>query len=264
MKELHTFVVCAYKESAFLEECVRSLTEQTVKTNIIIATSTPNATINAVAEKYGLEVKVNTGEAGITGDWNFGLSLANTPLVTIAHQDDVYEPTYTEEVLTRLSHARRPILAFTDYFEIRRGERVYQNRLLRVKRFLALPIRLFPHSRFARRRALSLGNCICCPAVTYAREAFGDMAFDPAYAFVCDWDATERLSRLRGSFFFIRRPLMGHRIHEDSETSRLSASKRREEEEKELLGRFWPRPIARLLFRFYRHGADSNELTKDK
>lgn len=260
----HTFALCAYRESPFLEECIRSLLAQTEKSEILVATSTPSPFLTEICERYSLPLFVNPGEGGISNDWTFAVSCVKTPFFTIAHQDDVYEPTYTEEVLTRLSHARRPILAFTDYFEIRRGERVYQNRLLRVKRFLALPIRLFPHSRFARRRALSLGNCICCPAVTYAREAFGDMAFDPAYAFVCDWDATERLSRLRGSFFFIRRPLMGHRIHEDSETSRLSASKRREEEEKELLGRFWPRPIARLLFRFYRHGADSNELTKDK
>ena len=36
----HTFAVCAYKESEYLEECVKSLLEQTVKTNIIMATST--------------------------------------------------------------------------------------------------------------------------------------------------------------------------------------------------------------------------------
>lgn len=28
MKEKHTFVICAYKESAYLEECVKSLKEQ--------------------------------------------------------------------------------------------------------------------------------------------------------------------------------------------------------------------------------------------
>ena len=27
----HTFVICAYKESAFLEECIESLEEQTVR-----------------------------------------------------------------------------------------------------------------------------------------------------------------------------------------------------------------------------------------
>ena len=38
----HTFAICAYKESPYLEECITSLMEQTVKSEIFIATSTPN------------------------------------------------------------------------------------------------------------------------------------------------------------------------------------------------------------------------------
>ena len=34
----HTFTVCAYKESPYLEECVQSLINQTVKSKIIICT----------------------------------------------------------------------------------------------------------------------------------------------------------------------------------------------------------------------------------
>ena len=46
----HTFAVCAYKESPYLDECVRSLVEQTVKTNIAVYTSTPNDYIRGVAD----------------------------------------------------------------------------------------------------------------------------------------------------------------------------------------------------------------------
>ena len=42
MSAKHTFVICAYKESAYLEECILSLKQQTVKSNIIMITSTPN------------------------------------------------------------------------------------------------------------------------------------------------------------------------------------------------------------------------------
>ena len=38
-EQLHTFAVCAYKESPFLEECVRSLVRQTVKSRILIGVS---------------------------------------------------------------------------------------------------------------------------------------------------------------------------------------------------------------------------------
>ena len=38
----HTFAICAYKESPYLEECIESLMAQEMKSEIIICTSTPN------------------------------------------------------------------------------------------------------------------------------------------------------------------------------------------------------------------------------
>ena len=48
----HTFAICAYKESPFLEECIQSLLGQTIPSTIIIVTSTDNAYIQNMAEKY--------------------------------------------------------------------------------------------------------------------------------------------------------------------------------------------------------------------
>ena len=59
MKEKHTFVICAYKESAYLEECVKSLKEQKKESNIIMVTSTPNDYIKNICEKYDVELKIN-------------------------------------------------------------------------------------------------------------------------------------------------------------------------------------------------------------
>lgn len=95
----HTFAVCAYGESPYLEACLRSLKQQTVKTNILIATSTPNSLIGRLSKKYDIPVFVNTGEHGITQDWNFAYAQAQTKYVTIAHQDDVYDKKYAEEML---------------------------------------------------------------------------------------------------------------------------------------------------------------------
>ena len=58
MKKLHTFAVCAYKESPFLEECICSLLAQTVPADIVIATSTPNDYIDQIADTYNLPVIV--------------------------------------------------------------------------------------------------------------------------------------------------------------------------------------------------------------
>ena len=92
MKQLHTFAVCAYKESPYLEDCLQSLMAQTVDSHIIMATSTPNDFISSIAEQYNLPLFVNHGEGGITQDWNFAYTHADSKYVTIAHQDDIYEP----------------------------------------------------------------------------------------------------------------------------------------------------------------------------
>ncbi len=256
----HTFAVCAYGESPYLEECIRSLLSQTVKSKILISTSTPNALIKRVAETYGLPLYINEGEKGITGDWNFAISQTDTRFVTIAHQDDLYEPTYLEEVLKRADAEKSPILIFTEYYELRNGERVDNNRLLKIKKLMNMGYRPFPRSRWMRLRMLSIGNSICCPSVTYCMDAYGDFRFDGNFRFACDWDAWDRLARKKGAFLYIPKRLMAHRIHEESETTKQTAGSRRAEEEYSMFRRYWPKWIARRLSGFYAKGAESNQL----
>lgn len=47
----HTFAVCAYKESPYLESCIKSLVNQKVKSNIIVCTSTPCEFIENMTKK---------------------------------------------------------------------------------------------------------------------------------------------------------------------------------------------------------------------
>lgn len=119
----HTFVICAYGESSFLEECIQALMNQTVKSKILIATLTPNKLIKNMSEKYHLSVFVNDGVKGIAGDWNYACSICETPLVTIAHQDDIYEPWYLEQILKSVRNEEDILIVFTDYGEIRDGKK---------------------------------------------------------------------------------------------------------------------------------------------
>lgn len=68
--EMHTFVVCAYKESPYLENCLKSLKNQTVKSSIIMTTSTPNVFIKSLAEKYEVPLWIREGKSDIRDDWN--------------------------------------------------------------------------------------------------------------------------------------------------------------------------------------------------
>lgn len=261
-KEDFTFVICAYKQSPYLEECICSLINQRVKVNIILVTSTPCAYIEDLVRKYELPYYINIGKSGIAEDWNFGLSKAKGKVVTIAHQDDIYEPNFAKNVLNSINMQKKPLIAFTDYGELRDGKRITRNRLLQIKRIMLLPMRnrMLQNSIFVRRRILSFGSPICCPSVTFVRENLPSVIFQPGYRGGVDWQAWERLSRLKGAFVFCNDILMYHRIHEDSETSAIIADNNRTKEDFEMFCLFWPKWIARIIEHFYRKGEESNEV----
>ncbi len=258
----HSFVICAYKESPYLEECILSLKKQMLRSEILICTSTPNAYISGLAKKYDLPVYVNPGESGITQDWNFALSKVRTRYATIAHQDDVYEPSYSLEVLKRMKRSRRPIIAFTDYAEIRNGVKTTDVRMLKIKRFMMIPLRprFVKSSRFIRRRVLSFGDPICCPSVTYALDYVERPVFADHFRSCEDWEAWEKLSRMKGDFLYIPKPLTCHRIHEGSETTAIIRDHQRGNENLEMFSKFWPMPVAKLINRFYNKSEESNDL----
>lgn len=258
----HTYALCAYKESAFLEECVQSLLAQTVRSSILIATSTPNEHISAIAEKYDIPVFINEGEKGIGGDWNFAYSKADTPLITIAHQDDIYEPSYTEQMLEFINKSKNPIIYFSGYGELRNGEKIYNNSILKIKKLMLSPLKIkaFWTSRFIRRRALSFGNCICCPAVTYVKEKVGEKPFTNDYLSNIDWQQWEMQSRKKGSFVYNKHPLMCHRIHEESTTSEIIGESKRTIEDYDMFCKFWPKPIAKLISKVYSKSEKSNDV----
>lgn len=258
----HTFVICAYKESDYLEKCIISLKNQTIKGKIIIITSTPNDFIKGIAEKFQIPYYINSGEGGITQDWNFGYACANSQYVTIAHQDDIYESRYLETALRALESSAKPLIFFSDYYEIRNEQKVSANRLLKVKRIMLLPlrIRILQKSRWVRRRILSFGTPICCPAVTFAADNLPKVIFRNHFRACEDWEAWDMISKFEGEFLYDTGLLMGHRIHEGSETSAVLSENKRSQEEYEMFCRFWPKKIAAVLCRAYSHGQDSNEL----
>lgn len=260
----HTFVICAYQESIYLEECIISLLDQTMKTSIAIATSTPNEYIKKLADKYHLPLWINQGEKGIAGDWNFAIAHAKTSLVTLAHQDDVYHRDYAKMVLGALNRCEHPLLAFSDYCEIRNDAIVANNKLLFIKRMMLVPLRLknLWKSIFVRRRILAMGNAICCPSVTFVKENLQLPLFINNMKSNIDWQAWENISKCKGEFAYIPVRLMKHRIHERSTTSELIEANERKQEDLYMFQKFWPEGIASMIGWFYRSSEKSNTLKR--
>lgn len=262
MKEFknHTFVICAYKQSQYLEECIKSILNQSMKSKVIISTSTPNDFINKLAIQYNIPTFINEGEKGIGQDWNFGISKVKTDYVTIAHQDDIYKENYLEEIVKELEKGNDFIIAFTDYREIKNGKEVKLTRNLKIKKILLFPLRIFKKSKFIKRRVLSLGSSICCPSVTINKKISGENPYKTELKCDLDWDTWDKMAQYDERFLYIPKELMQHRIHEESETSNLIENNVRLEEDLLMLKRYWPEPIAKFIMKFYKNAIKTNQI----
>lgn len=263
---IHTFVVLAYKESPFLENAILSVLNQEYPSKVVIGTSTDNDYIRALAEKYNLEVIVNpVKNGGNIGDFDFAWSHGNNTIVTIAHQDDQYDPSYSAKVVEAYRKHPDSVIIFTDYYEIRNEKRVYHNMLLNVKKVLLLPMRILgsTRNRHWKQSALRFGNAICCPSVAFVP---GNIPFDKVFrqeefVGVGDWYGWYKLSKVDNkAFTFIPEALMGHRIDESTHTSREIKDGSRTKQELQMYRKFWPGSIASVLSFVYKNAQKSNKL----
>lgn len=258
----HTFVVLAYKESQYLEECIKSTLNQTMKTNVVIATSTPNKHISKLAKKYKLDIIINEGKKGIGYDFDFAVSCAKTKLVTIAHQDDVYDEIYAEEIVKTYEKNKKAIILFPNYYEIKGEEKIYKNLNLNLKKVLLFPLRIksLAGTKFIKRSALRFGCAIGCPSVTFVKDKCPEEIFASDMKCDIDWLAWERLSKLKGKFIYINKFLMGHRIHEESTTTEIIKENIRTKEDLIMFKKFWPTPIAKIITKIYSNSEKNNNI----
>ena len=269
---VHTFVICAYKESPYIEECIKSLKKQKSNSIVKLATSTPCNYLEGLCAKYNIEYCVRDGRPGIAEDWNYAYSVADTELVTIAHQDDVYYPEYGRQIINKMSAGgdSKALIAFTDYSELKNDRESKGGLNLYIKRMLLVPVRNDKKSniRWRKRFIIRFGNAICCPSVTYNKKEIDsllekcsrDELFIKHFRSNLDWEVWEWLSREEGRFIFIPGLLMSHRIHEESETSATIRDNVRGGEDYEMFSRFWPDAIARLITKAYGNSEKGNEI----
>jgi len=253
----HQFVVLAYGASPYLPACLESVCRQTAG-GVVVTTSTPSAYVADLARSYGVELYTAETRGGIGADWNFALSHAKADLVTLAHQDDVYYPGFAERTCALFASNPHAALCFTDYDEIDgAGRPLPRGRVMIVKRALrsfAVGQRSVVEEQWRRRRLLAFGSAIPCPSVTLNRAALPEFRFSEDYRINLDWDAWWRLHMLNMPFLIDRTILMGHRIHQDAETSRGKLSGHRREEDRRMFRRIWPPPIAEALLALYSVG----------
>lgn len=260
------FVICAYKEIHFLEDCVKSLLNQTIKCKIIISTSTPNKYIEDVARKYDIPLRINPEKKGNYSDFCFAYAQADTKYVALCHQDDEYLPNFAETMLKYLKKAKQPIMAFSNYYDRKNDEIIKNSSLLKTKRIMnyLLSLKIFQNSKFIRNRILSFGNPICAPTVTYNKDIVKQPVEDCPLPTCHDWYSWIELAKLKGAFIYIKEPLLIRRIHEQSTMTEVIENDEKSISDFEIYKKFWPEPIAKLILKIYNKSEKSNEIDTKK
>ncbi|QGX47171.1 glycosyltransferase [Streptococcus equinus] len=259
----HTIAICAYGESSYLEECIRSVEQQTVSSDVYLYTSTPNDYIKSIAEKHHLPLYVGERKS-IGADWNQALSHCKTTYATIVHQDDLYDETFTEKVMISFEKHPDSTITYTDYHELKMtaegAKDIASNQNLKIKRLMLNVLSACPGSKWWRNRVLSFGNPICCPSVSYNMSKLSDFEFDEEMKTSLDWYAWYTIStQYKGRFSYIKEPLMFHRIHEESETTATISNNTRTNEDLQMYQLLWPKAIANFLIKFYQKSQNSNQ-----
>lgn len=203
--------------------------------------------------EYGAGLAIHSPNVGIGHDWNHALSQAQTDWATIAHQDDIYLPTFAEKTLAAVSKHPDARLVMTGYGELVGGQVRSLTPMLFIKHLL-LELGFLGRSSIAatkaKRRLLRFGCAIPCPSVTL-RLSSEPLRFREDLKLNLDWDAWLRLAGREGEFVWIRETLMLHRIHTGSETSNGIRAGVRSREDLMMFRALWARPIAHLLARIY-------------
>ncbi len=90
------------------------------------------------------------------------------------------------------------------------------------------------------------------------KENLGPSVFDETYKNSCDYKTWVDLAGEPGRFVYVPERLMGHRIYEESSTSKNLKDGTRQAEDLEILSSLWPAPVAKLIYKVYALGEKSN------
>ncbi len=256
----HSFAICAYNESPYLEKCVLSLLNQKYKeeSDVVMCTSTPNDYIKGIADKYNIPLIINPDKGDIQSDWNFAYNYCDSQYITLAHQDDVYDEKYTERLMKAINKYDDIVIFFSSYrtlitFGDKENARNDINCFLRNTLSSPMLISFLQNKKLWKNLILKLGCSICCSCVTYNKKIIGEKnVFRSELKSSLDWDTYLCLAPLKGRFYRDKEVLTYFRVHQKSTSMLCIENDLREKEDYIMFCKMWPKFMANLLIKFYK------------
>lgn len=254
----HCFVICAYKESPYLEKCIQSLIHQEVQTSIYMCTSTPNEYISGLAEKYAIPLMINPNKGDIQSDWNFAYNMGDAQYITLVHQDDIYNSSYSKYLYNAIDkyddilifYSKYRALITTEDYEIAKKD---INCMLRNLLCVPMCNSSLQKSIWWKKLTLRFGNSICCSSVTYNKEMLGNKnVFRSTLRYSLDWDSYWEMASLKGRFYYDKHILSYFRIHQLSTSMLCIENDLREKEDYVMFCKIWPKWFADMIIKVYR------------
>lgn len=230
-----TIAIPYFSGLTYLREAIESVLAQTRPDweMVIVDDAGPEPADALVADLGDPRITLHRNERnlGLAGNWNRCIGLAAAPWVTLLHADDLLAARYVESVLAVAE--RRPSLAaiFTDTDLIDAEGRPTRSLPESVKRFARRPDHDHDVSGDDDLASVLANNYIMCPSLCYRTDLATALPFDTTWRMVMDLDHTANLLLGGHTLHGIRRPLYRYRRHGANQTTSLTATSVRFEEE---------------------------------
>jgi glycosyltransferase involved in cell wall biosynthesis len=231
-----SFAVPYYQGQDFLLKTLRSVQAQTNPNweVVVVDDAGPDDASQVVAALNDLRISYirKQENVGLAGNWNRSLAATTSPYVTILHADDVLLPNYAEMML-QLLDTHPQVAASHCGVEIidERGEP--KRTVVDVVKKAIMPKGSSDIISSGQHGAVRLmrGSWIYCPTICYRRDCFPESGFDGNWRFVVDLDLLVRLMLTGHSLVGRSEVGLQYRRHDEAQTSILTKSLVRFEEE---------------------------------
>lgn len=231
-----TVAIPTYNGARFLPETIRSLRAQTLGDFSLLVIDDASSDGSAqIAGSTGVRVERNAQRLGLAANWNRALDLCQSEYLVIAHQDDVYEPTFLATMLALIDEHPRAIAAHCKAEAIdEHGRAIAHPAALYKDRFWPRGARVV--ERDDELAILRQGNYVIAPSAMLRMSLVRQRGpFDERFAFVTDWEYWLRALVAGDTLAGLAERLVRFRRHEETATRASERSMQRYEEELVLL-----------------------------